>query len=181
MNALGFQIPGSGVELRPIAIITGLLVGTVVTIVSAVVPARQAARVPRSPRCARSRSNGPSASLRRTAVGGAIFVFGLIALLLGLFGSSGISFVGIGALLMLVGVFVLSAAVRPPLASPSAFRSRRCAASSAASRARTRHGTRAGPRTTGAAVMIAVSLVGFITIFAASRERVDRVRHPTSS
>ncbi|HEY5173820.1 MAG TPA: ABC transporter permease, partial [Acidimicrobiia bacterium] len=108
MNAFGFQIPGSGVVLRPIAIIAGLLVGTVVTIVSAVVPARQAARVPPIAAMRAVALERPINVLRRIAIGGAILLVGVLMMFQGLFGDSGILFVGLGALLMLVGVFVLS-------------------------------------------------------------------------
>jgi putative ABC transport system permease protein len=168
MNAVGFQIPGSGVELRPNAIIIGMLVGTIVTIVSAVVPARQAARVPPIAAMRAVALERPINRVRRVSIGGAIVVLGLIALFLGLFGSSGISFVGLGALLMLVGVFVLSPLFARQLALVigvplTKFRGVVGNLS--------RENAARNPRrtaTTGAAVMIAVSLVGFITIFASS-------------
>jgi putative ABC transport system permease protein len=168
MNAVGFQIPGSGVVLRPIAIIAGLLVGTIVTIVSAVVPARQAARVPPIAAMRDVALERPINALRRIGVGGSIVVLGIVALFLGLFGDSGISFVGIGALLTLVGVFVLSPLFARQLAlvlGVPLTKLRGIVGSLA------RENAARNPRrtaTTGAAVMIAVSLVGFITIFAAS-------------
>ena len=114
MNAVGFEIPGSGVVLRPNAVIVGLLVGTIVTVVSAVVPARQAARVPpiaamrdvalerpinaAAPARHRRRASSRSASSRCSS---------------GCSAAAASGFVGLGALLMFVGVFVLGAAVRP--------------------------------------------------------------------
>ena len=80
MNAIGFDIPGNGVVVRPSAIIVGLLVGTIVTIVCrrSSRPARPRASR-RSPRCATSRSSGRSTVLRRIVIGGAIAALGIVA------------------------------------------------------------------------------------------------------
>jgi putative ABC transport system permease protein len=168
MNAVGFQIPGSGVVLRPIAVIAGLLTGTIVTIVSAVIPARQAARVPPIAAMRAVAIERPINRLRRLGIGGLILALGLLALLLGLFGSSGISFVGLGALLMLVGVFVVSPLFARGLARfiGAPLTKVRGIVGSLSRENAVRNPRRTA--TTGAAVMIAVSLVGFITIFAAS-------------
>jgi putative ABC transport system permease protein len=168
MNAVGFQIPGSGVVLRPSAVIIGLLVGTIVTIISAVVPARQAARVPPIAAMRAVALERPINRFRRLVIGGLILAVGILSLFAGLFGNSGISLVGIGALLMLVGVFVVSPLFARQLARTIGVpltRLRGIVGSMA------RENAARNPRrtaTTGAAVMIAVSLVGFITIFAAS-------------
>jgi len=85
-----------------------------------------------------------------------------------LFGSSGIGAVAFGALLILLGVFVLSPlfarglalAIGPPLTKIKGITGSLARENAARNPRRT--------ATTGAAVMIAVSLVGFITIFAAS-------------
>jgi putative ABC transport system permease protein len=168
MNAVGFQIPGSGVVLQPIAIIAGLLVGTVVTIVSAVVPARQAARVPPIAAMRAVALERPINVLRRIGIGGGILLVGVLMLFQGLFGSSGILFVGLGALLMLVGVFVLSPLFARRLARVigGPLTKLRGVVGSLSRENAARNPRRTA--TTGAAVMIAVSLVGFITIFAAS-------------
>ncbi len=168
MNAVGFEIPGSGVVLHPNAIIIGLLVGTIVTIVSAVVPARQAARVPPIAAMRAVALERPINQFRRLGIGGVILALGLASLFAGLFGGKGISLVGIGALLMLVGVFVVSPLFARQLAriigGPLTWL--RGIVGSMARENAARNPRRTA--TTGAAVMIAVSLVGFITIFAAS-------------
>jgi putative ABC transport system permease protein len=168
MNAVGFQIPGSGVVLRPNAIVIGLLVGTIVTIVSAVVPARQAARVPPIAAMRALALERPINRFRRLGIGGLILALGILSLFFGLFGSSGISLVGIGALLMLVGVFVVSPLFARQLAR---IIGRPLTALRGVVGNLARENAARNPRrtaTTGAAVMIAVSLVGFITIFASS-------------
>jgi len=168
MNALGFEIPGSGVVLRPNAIVVGLLVGSIVTILSATIPARQAARVPPIAAMREVALERPINRFRRLGIGGVILAIGILLLFLGLFGGSGISFVGAGALLMLVGVFVVSPLFARQLAlviGVPLTKLRGIVGSLS------RENAARNPRrtaTTGAAVMIAVSLVGFITIFAAS-------------
>ncbi len=168
MNAVGFEIPGNGVVLRPSVVIIGLVVGTAVTILSATIPARQAARVPPIAAMRAVALERPINRLRRLGIGGAILAVGLLALFLGLFGGSGISFVGIGALLMLVGVFVVSPLFARQLARliGRPLTTLRGIVGSLARENAARNPRRTA--TTGAAVMIAVSLVGFITIFAAS-------------
>ena len=168
MNAVGFEIPGNGVVLRPSVVIIGLVVGTAVTILSATIPARQAARVPPIAAMRAVALERPINRLRRLGIGGAILAVGLLSLFLGLFGGSGISFVGIGALLMLVGVFVVSPLFARQLARliGRPLTTLRGIVGSLARENAARNPRRTA--TTGAAVMIAVSLVGFITIFAAS-------------
>jgi putative ABC transport system permease protein len=168
MNAIGFEIPGRGVVLRPSAVIIGVLVGLIVTVLSATIPARQAARVPPIAAMRAVALERPINLVRRVLIGGAILALGLSALFQGLYNGSGILFVGIGALLMLVGVFVLSPLFARQLARVIGVpltKVRGIVGSLS------RENAARNPRrtaTTGAAVMIAVSLVGFITIFAAS-------------
>jgi putative ABC transport system permease protein len=170
MQGFGIDFPNTPVVIEPSAIVAGLLVGTVVTVLSAVVPARQAARIP------------PVAALRdvaierqprrgiRLAIGGGAMVLGIAVLFVGLFGSvtNGIAFVGIGALFVFVGAFVLG-----PLFARSV--SRIIAAPLPRIKGTTgtlaRENAARNPKrtaTTATALVIGVALVGFITIFAAS-------------
>jgi putative ABC transport system permease protein len=168
MNTLGFEIPGNGVVLKPSAVIIGLLAGSIVTILSATIPARQAARVPPIAAMRAVALERPINRPRRLGIGGTMLVLGIVGLYQGLFGGRGILFVGIGALLMLVGVFVLSPLFARQLARVIGvpITTLRGIVGSLSRENAARNPRRTA--TTGAAVMIAVSLVGFITIFAAS-------------
>jgi putative ABC transport system permease protein len=93
------------------------------------------------------------------------------SLFAGLFGGAGIQFVGLGALIVFIGVFVLGPVVARPLSELIGW---------PAARLRGITGTLArdnamrNPKrtsATAAALMIGVALVGFITIFAASAQR----------
>lgn len=168
LNAVGFGIPGSGVEVAPFGVISAFLAGTFVTLVSAVVPARQAARIPPIAAMRSVALERPINRPVRSAIGLVITAAGVALLLTGLFGDTGLLAVGIGALLILLGVFVLSPlfahglalAIGAPLTKIKGITGNLARENAARNPRRT--------ATTGAAVMIAVSLVGFITIFAAS-------------
>ncbi len=168
LNAVGFGIPGSGVEVRAGSAIVAFLAGTIVTLVSAVVPARQAARIPPIAAMRSVALERPLNRALRSGIGVVITAVGLALLLAGLFGSTGIGTVGLGALAVLLGVFVLSPlfaralahAIGAPLSKLKGITGTLARENAARNPRRT--------ATTAAAVMIAVSLVGFITIFAAS-------------
>ena len=168
LNAVGFGIPGNGVVVRPFGAITAFVAGTVVTIVSAVIPARQAARIPPIAAMRSVALERPINRAVRSAIGLVITALGVALLLAGLFGNTGILAVGVGALFILLGVFVLSPlfarglalAIGAPLSKIKGVTGNLARENAARNPRRT--------ATTGAAVMIAVSLVGFITIFAAS-------------
>src|SRR5262245_4391236 len=96
MGAIGIDLPGSGSVVEPMGIIIAVLVGTVVTLISAIVPARSAARIPpiaamRSVALERPLNRGLRSALGILIAGG-----GLALLLAGLFGDSGILFVALG-------------------------------------------------------------------------------------
>jgi putative ABC transport system permease protein len=107
-----FDLPGSLV-VRPSAAIIALIVGVVVTLVSALVPARRASRVP------------PVAAMRDLAIETSRqsrlrMIFGLVATVAGVVlvvtgaNTHSAAVVGIGALLALIGLLLLS----PVLARP---------------------------------------------------------------
>jgi putative ABC transport system permease protein len=171
MSLLGIDLPGSGAVVPAKAVIIGMLVGIIVTLLSSIVPARKAARVP------------PVAALRdvaveqpirrgvRLAVGGGLGVIGVVALLSGLFGDSSIWFVILGAALIFVGVFVLgplyarfvSSVLGAPIARIKGVTGTLARENAGRNPKRT--------AVTAAALMIGVALVGFITVFASSAKQ----------
>lgn len=168
LNVVGFGIPGNGVVVKPGGMLTAFVAGTAVTIVSAVVPARQAARIPPIAAMRSVALERPLNRAVRSGMGVVITALGIALLLAGLFGDAGILAVGVGALCVLLGVFVLSPLfahglallIGAPLTKIKGVTGSLARENAARNPRRT--------ATTGAAVMIAVSLVGFITIFAAS-------------
>ena len=120
-NAAGAGFPASAIILKPRTILAAVLVGVGITLVSVLVPARRAARVP--PVAAMRPEVGFSAitSNRRRVIGTITTVVGGALFLLGLFvrpgGTSGtILLMGLGVLLLFLGVASLSATFARPVA-----------------------------------------------------------------
>ncbi|HEU4656473.1 MAG TPA: FtsX-like permease family protein [Capillimicrobium sp.] len=166
--AFGADLPAEGMVVAPRTIVVSLLVGIVVTLVSGIAPALRATRVP------------PVAALREGAVlpagrgrrfvtpgGVALAVLGAGLLGAGLFGGAGILLVGIGALVVFLGIALLSPKLVPPLARTvgrplEALRG-------ITGRLARENAMRQPGRTavTASALMIGVTLVAFVSILAA--------------
>jgi putative ABC transport system permease protein len=168
---LGADLPSTGTVILPRTVIVALLVGLVVTVLSALMPARKATRVP------------PVAALqpetafaergfrkRRVVIGALITAVGVALLLVGLFRPEGnrLANVASGAVVVFFGVAVLSPLVARPLARLIGWpfaRAFRLPGSLA------RLNAMRNPRrtaSTAAALMIGLALVAFVSIFAAS-------------
>ncbi len=118
LGAFGVELPAGGVVIEPRTLIFGYVVGIGITVLSALLPAYRAGRVP--PVAAmRDVEIGPSGGLgRRTLVGGAFLVPGVALILLGLntiSGSGALAAVGLGAALVFVGVATLSPLISRPV------------------------------------------------------------------
>jgi putative ABC transport system permease protein len=171
LDAFGFDIPAGAPVVSARTVIVSLLVGSVVTLISAVVPARKASRVPPVAAMRDVAIEERPQSGRRILIGFAITGLGVASLFAGLFGGAGIQFVGLGALIVFIGVFVLGPVVARPLSEAIGWplpKLRGITGTLARDNA-----MRNPKRTsaTAAALMIGVALVGFITIFAASAQR----------
>jgi putative ABC transport system permease protein len=168
---VGVEIPASGVVIRPSTAIISLIVGVGVTMMSALSPARKAAKVP--PIAAMQLGVAGSTgygSKQRVLVGSLVLTAGVAALLYGLFGdiSQPVQVVGLGALLVFFGTSILGRTVSLPL-------SRAIGAPLPRLRGITgeiaRENAMRNPKRTAAsasALMIGVGLVGFISIFISS-------------
>jgi putative ABC transport system permease protein len=118
LNATGFDLPASGTVILPRTVFVSIIVGSLVTLVSAIVPARRAARV--APvEALREAQDRPGRSLRFRLVSGAIVLaLGLVPLLYGLFGtpSNALQLVGFGVALTFIGVAMLTPMIARPVA-----------------------------------------------------------------
>jgi putative ABC transport system permease protein len=164
---LGLDIPAGGLVILGRTIVIGLVVGVVVTVASALLPAVGASRI--APlQAIRDLSVDRSArSGRRLVIGAIVAVVGAAALLAGLLQPE-IALVGVGAALLFVGVFILGPLLAAPVArllgAPLArFRG-------VTGRLARENATRNPTRTarTAAALMIGVALVAGVTVLAAS-------------
>jgi len=110
------DLGSSSLEILPRTIIVALVVGTLVTVVSALGPSLRASRV--APVAAmRDDATIADASLRvRATIGVIVLAVGLVVLAAGLFAHGGIAIVGLGAAVTFIGVAMLVPFVASPLA-----------------------------------------------------------------
>jgi putative ABC transport system permease protein len=107
LSALGVSLPRSTLQFETRTAVVGLVVGTAVTVVSAVLPSLRAGRIPPAAGL-RDDSVLQETSLRRRAVvGGVVTAVGVLVLAGGLFASAGILAVGVGAAVTFIGVAML--------------------------------------------------------------------------
>lgn len=168
-SLFGVDLPSGTTQILPRTIIVSLVVGTVVTFVSALAPARRAARVP--PIAAlRDQAIPPSSGRRRYIWGTVLSIIGAAALGLGLTssGSSAPIIVGVAAALVFIGVAMLSPLIAPYAARVLTWPAVRLK-SITGSLAR-RNAMRNPRRTasTAAALMIGLALISVISIVAES-------------
>ena len=170
LNAFGIDLPSTSLQVLPRTIIVGLIIGIGVTLVSAIAPARRAAKLPPVAALRDPEPSSSAFSLARTILGGVLTAAGIGALFLGLFGSTSNAglLVGLGALLVFLGVGGLSPLIARPLAFGLGAPLSRLAGISG--RLGRENAMRNPKRTasTAAALMIGLGLVGFVSIFAAS-------------
>lgn len=171
MNVVGLGIPGGALVLLPRTVIVGLLVGVILTVLSSLLPARKASRVPPVAALRDGAARTPARSLHtRALAGSAVTGLGVALLAIGLFTSIGraIIYVGMGAVIAFVGVSVLAPLAARPLADfigwplPRLF---------GISGQLARENTKRKPRrtaSTASALMVGVALVAFFSVFASS-------------
>jgi putative ABC transport system permease protein len=177
LSATGFDIPSSGTVLESRTVIVSLLVGTIVTVAAAFVPARRAARV--APiEALREAQDRPGRSLRfRLVTGLVVLALGVGPLAFGLFAKpeNGLQLVGIGVALTFLGVAMLAPLIARPVASVLGLPVR---ATGVPGKLASENAMRNPRRTaaTASALMIGLGLVVFVAIFGASaRASTQRV------
>ena len=167
LASIGLDIPSGPPVIASSTVIAAMSTGLLVTFVSALLPARRAAKVPPIAALRDVAIERTGGSKRRTISGLLIATSGVAALLAGLDGAEP-AMVGLGAVTVFIGVSVLGPVLARPvsrlLGAPLA-RTRGMAGMLARENA-----VRNPKRTarTAASLMIGVALVSFIAIFAAS-------------
>ncbi len=171
-KAIGLDLPTTALVMETRTIVVSLLVGTIVTLVSAMVPALRSTRVP--PIAALQSYVPPSSRRRRLLDAGLAVLLGLAGLgivLVGLFGGgeggTRAGLIGAGAVAIVLGVSLFSPRLVPPLARVAGWpleRLRRLTGRLARENAQ-RNPSRTA--VTAAALMVGLALVTFVTVFAA--------------
>jgi putative ABC transport system permease protein len=114
-GVFGAQLPDGPTVVALRTVIAAFVVGTLVTTVAAIMPARRASRV--SPLAALREAATPDRSLRRqTIIGGIVLVLGAAAMTKSL-RDGGLQLLGLGTLLAFIGIAMLSPLVSRPIAS----------------------------------------------------------------
>ncbi|RNE66787.1 ABC transporter permease [Cryobacterium tepidiphilum] len=115
VGAFGVPLPDGDVSVTPRTIAISLVIGIVVTLVSALAPARRAASV--SPIAAMRDNTAGGASLGRArTAGGAITAVAGVAAVVTVVAGAPVALLGLGAVLTIVGLTLLGPVIMPPLA-----------------------------------------------------------------
>ncbi len=168
LDAVGIALPDGPLRVEPRTVIVGFTVGVGVTLVAAILPARRAASVSPVAAIAAVDTRTPRKSLRnRAIVGSLLSLAGAGALVGGLTVENGASLalVGGGAAVVFFGISTLAPLIAGPVARviSSPFRS--------ITGKLARENTVRAPRrtaSTASALMIGVTLVALVSVFAAS-------------
>lgn len=167
MDVVGFSLPSTSLQLEPRTIWVSLLVGTVVTVVAALVPARRATKVLPVEALRESTPGAERGSMRRGFAGLALVAAGAAGMLWVLYGDAEFIFFGLGLLTTMVGVIVALPVTVHPLASliGAPLRMRGLPGELAKQNAmRNRRRT----SSTAAALMVGLTLVVSMGVFASS-------------
>ena len=167
LPALGFDLPSGGLVITASILINTVVVGLIVTVLSAVLPARRAGKVP------------PLAAMRATAIetagpGRVRAFWGLGAIALGVaiigvvIGGASNNFLGFGVLFVFIGTIVLGPSIARPVAL---FLGRPAEAMRGVTGRMARQNAARNPKRTSrtsAPVLIGVALVTAVSALAAS-------------
>ncbi len=168
LAALGFDLPATGLVVSSRTVVVSLVVGTLVTLVSAILPARRASRIPPVAALQDVAAEPRQLPLWRAASGAVLAAAGMAVLVWGLAAHRGnqATEVGAGAVAVFLGISVLGPFLSRPisrvLGAPLATRVTGRLARDNAMRNPSRTAT------TAAALMIGVTLVSLMTIIASS-------------
>jgi putative ABC transport system permease protein len=165
--AIGLKLPPTALVIASRTVIVSLILGTTITLLAAITPARRASRV--APLEALRETQITTTGIRRRVIAGTIVtVAGIAALAAGLFGgvSNAGLVVGAGAALTFVGVAMLSPLIARPITSVLGAPFRRRIAGKLGGENANRNPRRTA--STAAALMIGLGLVAFVAVFAAS-------------
>jgi putative ABC transport system permease protein len=110
-GALGIDFPQGSLTVLPRTVIVAMVVGTVVTVASAILPARKASKIPPVAALRELESTYFKSLRLRAVVGAGIVILGIALLLVGLYGGVGnaLLITGVGAAVVFVGVSVVAA------------------------------------------------------------------------
>jgi putative ABC transport system permease protein len=177
LSATGLGVPVDGLVVTPTSVVVALLVGVVATVLAGLTPALAASRIAPLAALREVATDHVGGLRRRGVVGVIVAIAGLLLLTgpaLGLW-SGPLGWVGVGAVLSLVGLLVLGPVLARPVANVLGAPVRRVRGVSGGL---ARRNAARNPRRTSAtasALMVGVGVVTLFTVFGASlTSYVDR-------
>lgn len=176
MSANGMALPATGLGLSAGAVAVPLVVGTLVTVLSALAPARRAGQVRPVEAMRSSEASTPQPLKGRTVVGAVVIAAGIVAALAGMAWTDGATgrraaLVGVAAFAVIAGVFLAGPAMSLPVVPPMG---RAIGAPFGAMGKLASTNTQRNPRrtaTTAFALMLGIALVTVIGMLGASMKR----------
>ena len=115
LNAIGLEIPTTGLTINSSAIFSTVLIGTVITTLSAILPALRSGRVPPLAAIRETALDVVTGMTRRMIIGLVFMILGVVALVASINGAE-VIFLGLGVLAVFAGVLVLGPAISKPVA-----------------------------------------------------------------
>ena len=167
LNAFGIEVPTKGLTIHPNRIATTIIVGTIVTVLSAILPALRAGRVPPLAALRDTALETVGSVKRRVAIGVVAMLLGTGAITATAAGATNI-LLGIGVLLVFTGVLIIGPGIAKPVALGLG---RPIEKLRGVTGAMARQNAARNPKRTArtaAPVLIGVALVTAMTVFAAS-------------
>ncbi|WP_156726956.1 ABC transporter permease [Streptomyces apocyni] len=177
MGSIGATVPDGPLVFTTGTVITALLVGVVVTMLAAWLPGRRAAKIPPVAAMSSVHATASTKSLVVRNSIGAVFAAAGVAGVLGgtTMGGDGKELMGLGAVLLLIGVFVLTPLLSRPLIAAVAPVMRLFGVSGKLAR---QNSVRNPRRTaaTASALMIGLTLITGMTVIAGSVQKsIDKM------
>lgn len=178
MGGLGATVPDGPLVVSPGTVATALVVGVVVTMLAAWLPGRRAAKIPPVAAMSSVHAKATTKSLVLRNTLGAVFSAAGVAVVLyatTLSGSDGQAPMGLGAVLLIIGVFILTPLLSRPLIAAAAPLLRAFGVSGRLAR---QNSVRNPRRTaaTASALMIGLTLITGMTVMAGSLQKsIDKM------
>ncbi|MEU3244954.1 MULTISPECIES: ABC transporter permease [unclassified Streptomyces] len=178
MGTLGATVPDGPLVISPGTVATALLVGVLITMLAAWLPGRRAAKIPPVAAMSSVHAQATTRSLVVRNTLGALFAAAGVAVVLyatTLSGSDGQAPMGLGAVLLILGVFVLTPLLSRPLIAAAAPVLRIFGVSGKLAR---QNSVRNPRRTaaTASALMIGLTLITGMTVMAGSLQKsIDKM------
>jgi putative ABC transport system permease protein len=169
LSALGVDLPASELVVSPRTVAAGLLAGTLITVVSAIGPARRASRIPPVAALQDVAAEPRRPLVRRTAVGAIATAIGAVVLGISLFSHPGkqMPLADVGTLALFIGVAALGPFIaRPACRLLGAPLARHGTVGTLGQQNSIRNPSRTA--TTAAALMVGVALVSMTTVMSSS-------------